>query len=198
MGSGWASVLNTHCKKHSWLYCSAKYGEQWHHLVQADLVSVGEQKIQVLERLAQEEWLHHVLGPGVQGVPHVADGRVASAHLAVLLNALQWQFLANELDKSKGHKPEISSTPSPGRSCCPRSSRGTTSSPPSRVWGGSVRRWAANTIVDCVCGDCRHSCYGRLEAAFITQQEMLSQFNVTRGDCGCFAMNKSTLDVNPH
>ena len=131
---------------------TSQWTEQWHHLVQADLVSVGEQKIQILERLAQEEGLHHVLGPGVQGVPHVADGGVAAAHLAVLLNALQWQLLAHELDKSEGHKPEISSTPSPGRSCCPRSSRGTTSSPPSRVWGGSVRRWAANTIVDC--GDC--------------------------------------------
>ena len=97
-------------------------------------MSVGEQKIQILERLAQEEGLHHVLGPGVQGVPHVADGGVAAAHLAVLLNALQWQLLAHELEISKeGHKPEISSTPSPGRSCCPRSSRGTTSSPPSRV-----------------------------------------------------------------
>lgn len=58
-------------------------------LLQVDLVPVGEQQVQVLERLAQEERLHHVLGAQVQRVADVADGRVAAGgDLAVLFDAL--------------------------------------------------------------------------------------------------------------
>ena len=53
-------------------------------------MSVSKEQVEVLEGFPQEERLHHVPRPGVQRVPHVADGSVASAHLAVLLNALQW------------------------------------------------------------------------------------------------------------
>ena len=51
-------------------------------------MSVGEQEVEVLERLAEEEGLHLVLGPGVQRVSHVADCRVASADFAIFLDPL--------------------------------------------------------------------------------------------------------------
>ena len=53
------------------------------------LVPVGEQQVEVLEGLPEEERLHHVPGPRVQGVPHVADGRVAAGHLRVRLDPLR-------------------------------------------------------------------------------------------------------------
>ena len=59
-----------------------------HPLIQGKLVPVSEQEVEVLERLAEEEGLHLVLGPGVQRVSHVTDCRVASANFAILLNAL--------------------------------------------------------------------------------------------------------------
>ena len=59
-----------------------------HPLVQGKLVSVRKQEVEVLERLAEEEGLHLVLGPGVQRVSHITDCRVASANFAILLNAL--------------------------------------------------------------------------------------------------------------
>ena len=58
-------------------------------LIQVYFLMISEQQIQILERLAQEEGLHHVLGSCVQRIPHVADGGVASTHLAILLNALK-------------------------------------------------------------------------------------------------------------
>ena len=59
-----------------------------HPLVQGELVSVREQEVEVLERLAKEEGLHLVLRPGVQWVSHITDRRVASANFAIFLNAL--------------------------------------------------------------------------------------------------------------
>ena len=59
-----------------------------HPLVQGKLVSVREQEVKIFERLAEEEGLHLVLGPGVQRIPHVTDCRVASAIFAILLNTL--------------------------------------------------------------------------------------------------------------
>ena len=61
-----------------------------HPPVQVDLVSVREEQVEVLEGLSQEEGLHHVPGPSVQGVAHVADGGVAAGHLRVRLDALGW------------------------------------------------------------------------------------------------------------
>lgn len=49
---------------------------------------VGEEQVQVLERLAEEERLHEVLVPQVGRVLHVADRRVAVRHPRVLLEAL--------------------------------------------------------------------------------------------------------------
>jgi len=60
-----------------------------HPLVQVNLVPVGEQQVEVLEGLPEEERLHHVPGPRVQGVPHVADGRVAAGHLRVRIDTLE-------------------------------------------------------------------------------------------------------------
>lgn len=49
-------------------------------LVEAEeLQVVGEEQVQVLQRLAQEEALHLVPRPGVDGVADVVDGRVAAA-----------------------------------------------------------------------------------------------------------------------
>ena len=57
---------------------------------QVNLMAVGKEQVEILERLAEEEGLHHVLGPGVQRVAHVADGGVAAAHLRILLDTLQY------------------------------------------------------------------------------------------------------------
>lgn len=40
---------------------------------------VGEEQVEVLQRLAQEETLHLVPGTRVNGVAHVVDGSVAAA-----------------------------------------------------------------------------------------------------------------------
>lgn len=49
-------------------------------LVQTEqLRVVGEEQVEVLQRLAQEEALHLVPGPRVQGVTDVVDGRVAAS-----------------------------------------------------------------------------------------------------------------------
>ena len=48
-------------------------------LIQAEqLRVVREEQVQVLQRLAQEEALHLVPGPGVEGVTDVVNGRVAA------------------------------------------------------------------------------------------------------------------------
>ncbi len=56
---------------------------------EVDLLAVSKEQVEILERLAEEEGLHHVLGPGVERAPHVADGGVAAAHLRVLLDSLR-------------------------------------------------------------------------------------------------------------
>lgn len=49
-------------------------------LVQTEqLHVVREEQIQILQRLTQEEALHLVPGPGVNGVTDVVNGRVATA-----------------------------------------------------------------------------------------------------------------------
>lgn len=63
-----------------------------HPLVQGELVSVREQEVEVLERLAKEEGFHLVLRPGVQRVSHITDSRVSSANFAIFLNAL-WIYV---------------------------------------------------------------------------------------------------------
>ena len=42
------------------------------------LIPGREEQVEVLEGRPQEEGLHHVPRPGVQRVPHVADGSVPS------------------------------------------------------------------------------------------------------------------------
>ena len=54
---------------------------------------VGEQKVEVLERLPQEKGLHHVLGSGVQRVPHITDGGVAARHFGVGFDSLNNEYL---------------------------------------------------------------------------------------------------------
>lgn len=61
-----------------------------HKLVEVDLVAVvAEQQVKVLQRLAEPERLHHVLGPRVKRTLHVPDGRVAMRDLRVLLERLE-------------------------------------------------------------------------------------------------------------
>ena len=57
--------------------------------IQVNLMVVCEQKIKILERLPEEEGLHHVLGSRVDWVLYVADGGVPAAHLGVALYALE-------------------------------------------------------------------------------------------------------------
>jgi len=56
---------------------------------EVDLLAVSKEQVEILERLPEEEGLHHVLGSGVERAPHVADGGVAAAHLRVLLDSLR-------------------------------------------------------------------------------------------------------------
>lgn len=94
-------------------------------LIQVYFLMICEQQIQILERLAQEEGLHHVLGSCVQRVPHVADGGVAPTHLAILLNTLEY-------------------LPAPVLVFCfQRNNKDTTNSPQSPGAAGSGRRWAS-------------------------------------------------------
>ena len=51
-------------------------------------LAVGEEEVEVLERLPEEEGFHHVARPRVQRVPHVPDRGVTPGHLGVLLNTL--------------------------------------------------------------------------------------------------------------
>ena len=63
-----------------------------HPLVNADLLVIGEQHVQVFQRLPQEEWFHHVLGFGVQRGLDIPYGRVAMLYPCVLLNTLgKWE-----------------------------------------------------------------------------------------------------------
>ena len=88
-----------------------------HPPVQVDLVSVREEQVEVLEGLSQEERLHHVPGPRVQRVTHVADGGVAAGHLGVRLYALGWEGV-RRTDRMKPVLPGRFASPSPGRFCC--------------------------------------------------------------------------------
>ena len=51
-------------------------------------LAVGEEEVEVLERLPKEEGFHHVARPRVQRVPHVTDRGVTTGNLGILLNAL--------------------------------------------------------------------------------------------------------------
>ena len=50
---------------------------------------VSKEKVKVFERLAEEEWFHHVLGSQVKRVSHISDCRVPMLHFGVLLDALE-------------------------------------------------------------------------------------------------------------
>jgi hypothetical protein len=56
-------------------------------------VPVCKEQVEVLERLTQEEGLHHVAGASVQRVLHIADRSVATRNAGVLLDALEKQSL---------------------------------------------------------------------------------------------------------
>lgn len=61
-----------------------------HHSVQIHQIPVvAEQQKEILERLAQEERLHHVAGANVSRVPDIFYGRVAVCDLRVGLEALE-------------------------------------------------------------------------------------------------------------
>lgn len=65
-------------------------------LVQAQQFRVvGEEQIQIFQRLAQEETLHLVPGPGVNGVTDIVDGCVAT------FGNLQTRYLVRGLMKQK-------------------------------------------------------------------------------------------------
>ena len=52
-------------------------------------LAIGEEEVEVLERLPEEEGLHHVTRPRVQRILHVSDRGVAPGNLGVFLNALE-------------------------------------------------------------------------------------------------------------
>ena len=119
------------------------------------LMSVSKEQVEVLEGFPQEERLHHVPRSGVQRVPHIADRCVASRHLGVGLYPLcimkiSLKYIYQSLNSvifvswRRCCWPGIFASPSPGRSCCPRSSRGRTSSPLSPASTGSGRRLASH------------------------------------------------------
>ena len=82
--------------------------------VQVDLVLVGKQKVQVLECLAEEKRLHHVLGSCVQGVLYVSNGGVACIDFRVFFNSLKiWcKMILQNFSVPLFSLPEKSSIPS--------------------------------------------------------------------------------------
>ena len=60
-----------------------------HPLIHAEgSLILHEQQVEVLEGLTKEKGFHFILGLGVSGAAHIANGSVAIVHFAVLLNAL--------------------------------------------------------------------------------------------------------------
>ena len=74
---------------------------------------VSEQEVEVLEGLPEEEGLHHVLGPNVEGVADVADGRVAAAHSAIVLDALKKDSLVSFQSLDEPGSPYLEYLPPP-------------------------------------------------------------------------------------
>ena len=53
------------------------------------LAIIAEQQVEVFQRFAQEETLHHVLGSSILDVLHIADGRVTVCDFRVLLESIE-------------------------------------------------------------------------------------------------------------
>jgi hypothetical protein len=66
-------------------------------------VPVCKEQVEVLERLTQEEGLHHVAGASVQRVLHIADRSVATRNAGEIIEAFSFRVFTIYCVRSTGH-----------------------------------------------------------------------------------------------